>query len=101
MTVKKTKGKTKVKARAESVPTEPQAYLNHRPGRRKGRIHALFDEHGSETAWTAGLKAKLKPGTLRAWFSAWKRLQSKSKTTAKGTNSVNAPVSKSEVAAAA
>ena len=33
----------------------------------------------AEAAWVLGLKLKLKEGTLRSWFAAWKRLQSNSK----------------------
>jgi hypothetical protein len=38
-------------------------------------VHELFDKEGSEAAWVLGLKLKLKEGTLRSWFAAWKRLK--------------------------
>ena len=38
-------------------------------------MHELFDKEGAEAAWVLGLKLKLKEGTLRSWFAAWKRLQ--------------------------
>ena len=56
-----------------------QGYGSHKEGSRKGKVHSLFDEQGTEAAWVLGLKLKLKEGTLRSWFAAWKRLQSKSK----------------------
>ena len=59
--------------------TPEQAYGVHQEGSRKGKVHQLFDEQGAEAAWVLGLKLKLKEGTLRSWFAAWKRLQSKSK----------------------
>jgi hypothetical protein len=51
----------------------------HKEGSRKGKVHQLFDEQGSEAAWVLGLKLQLKASTLRSWFAAWKRLHSKSK----------------------
>jgi len=39
----------------------------------------LFDKEGAEATWVLGLKLKLKQSTLRSWFAAWKRLQSKGK----------------------
>jgi hypothetical protein len=56
-----------------------QGYASHKEGSRKGKVHELFDEQGAEAAWVLGLKLQLKAGTLRSWFAAWKRLQSKSK----------------------
>jgi hypothetical protein len=43
-----------------------------------------------EAAWVLGLKLKLKTGTLRSWFGAWKRVQSNSKAEIK-TNSSTPP----------
>lgn len=40
---------------------------------RKQRVRKLFDEQGQEVAWTNGLRLKLKEGTLRTWFAAWRR----------------------------
>jgi hypothetical protein len=56
-----------------------QSYGVHKEGSRKGKVHQLFDEQGAEAAWVLGLKLKLKEGTLRSWFAAWKRVQSKIK----------------------
>jgi hypothetical protein len=56
-----------------------QGYGSHKEGSRKGKVHQLFDEQGAEAAWVLGLKLKLKEGTLRSWFAAWKRVQSNSK----------------------
>lgn len=70
--------KTATKA-AKSAPKAPpvrsieKGYKSHNKGSRKGRIHELFDKQGADTAWTAGLKAGLKEGTLRAWFGVWRR----------------------------
>ena len=55
-----------------------QGYGSHKEGSRKGKVHRLFDKEGAEAAWVLGHKLKLKEGTLRSWFAAWKRLQSKS-----------------------
>jgi hypothetical protein len=46
-------------------------YKGHRPGSRKGTIHQLFEEQGVETAWTRGIKLRLKESTLRTWFHRW------------------------------
>jgi len=56
-----------------------QSYGRHKEGSRKARVHQLFDKEGHEAAWVLGLKLQLKQTTLRGWFAAWKRLQSKSK----------------------
>jgi hypothetical protein len=56
-----------------------QGYGSHKQGSRKGKVHQLFNEQGAEAAWVLGLKLQLKAGTLRSWFAAWKRVQSKSK----------------------
>jgi hypothetical protein len=68
---KTTKPMTKVSA-------SEQGYDVHKEGSRKGKVHQLFNKEGPEAAWVLGLKLKLKEGTLRSWFAAWKRLQSKS-----------------------
>jgi hypothetical protein len=78
------KGKSKPKSTKPTKPltatmTAEQSYGSHKEGSRKGKVHQLFDEQGAEAAWVLGLKLKLKEGTLRSWFAAWKRLQSNSK----------------------
>lgn len=104
----KSKTKSKAPAKSAKASTPEVGYGGHLPGRRKGKVHEVFDNQGSETAWTLGLKLHLRPGTLRAWFSTWKRLQAKPKTTAKSkgtdkvkTNSATAPAGKAEAAVAA
>jgi hypothetical protein len=72
----KAKAIPKVKAKLTKATTEG-GYLNHRPGRRKGTIHELFDREGPDIAWTRGLKMGLKETTLRSWFAHWTRLQEK------------------------
>jgi hypothetical protein len=76
-----------------------QAYGGHQEGSRKGKVHQLFDTQGVEAAWVLGLKLKLKEGTLRSWFAAWKRLQSNSKEEVK-TNSAAPPAIKPDDLAA-
>jgi hypothetical protein len=73
-TAKKTaKGKSKPKSTKPA--TKPlNAAGGHKEGSRKGKVHQLFDKEGPEAAWVLGLKLKLKEGTLRSWFAAWKRL---------------------------
>ena len=51
----------------------------HVEGSRKGKVHKLFDAQGAEAAWTLGMKLKLKEGTLRSWFAAWRRRDDKGK----------------------
>jgi hypothetical protein len=94
-TAKKTtkgKSKPKIKSKPKSAPatTAEPGYAGHTVGSRKGTIHELFDKEGEEVAWTRGLKVGLKPGTLRGWFAAWKRLQSDGKDKVK-TNSSTTP----------
>jgi hypothetical protein len=60
-----------------------QGYGSHKEGSRKGKVHQLFDKDGAEAAWVLGIKLQLKQTTLRSWFAAWKRVQSKRKV---GTN---------------
>lgn len=76
-----------------------QGYGGHKEGSRKGTIHELFDKEGQDVAWTRGLKVELKQGTLRSWFAAWKRVQSKSKNKSE-TNSSTAPAVKPDVLSA-
>lgn len=61
---------TKVKVKAKPAPAE--AYENHMEGSRKGKVHKLYDEQGSDAAWTLGLRLGLKQGTLRTWFANWR-----------------------------
>jgi hypothetical protein len=68
-----------------AVMAPEQSYGSHKEGSRKSKVHQLFDKEGAESAWVLGLKLKLKEGTLRSWFAAWKRLQSKSKGEIKAT----------------
>jgi len=64
---------TKTKTKAKT------GYRNHEAGSRKGRVHELFDKSGPDAAWTLGKKLKLKEGTLRSWFGAWRREDSSAK----------------------
>jgi hypothetical protein len=83
-TAKKTaKGKSKPKSTkpatkpSKAATALEQTYGPHNEGSRKGKVHELFAKEGPDAAWVLGLKLKLKEGTLRSWFAAWKRLQSK------------------------
>ena len=40
-------------------------------------MHEAFDKKGADAALALGLKLKLKEGTLRSWFAAWKRADAK------------------------
>lgn len=70
----------------------------HKEGSRKGKVHQLFNEQGAEAAWVLGLKLKLKEGTLRSWFAAWKRVQSKSKGEINTNSSTSATITSDEFA---
>ena len=105
-TAKKTaKGKSKPKSTkpatkpSKAAAASEQTYGTHNEGSRKGKVHELFDKEGPEAAWVLGLKLKLKEGTLRSWFAAWKRLQGNSKAEVK-INSAMTPDAKPEVLAA-
>ena len=105
-TAKKTaKGKSKPKSTkpatkpSKAATASEQTYGTHNEGSRKGKVHELFDKEGAEAAWVLGLKLKLKEGTLRSWFAAWKRLQGNSKAEVK-INSAMTPDAKPEVLAA-
>lgn len=74
------------------VPTS-----GHKEGSRKGRVHALFDKEGQDVAWTLGLKLKLSPNTLRAWFGTWRRLSAGKK--AKAVKTTFAGKERSEIPA--
>ena len=91
----KSKSKPKIKSKSKPAPvtTAEPGYAGHTVGSRKGTVHELFDKEGEEVAWTRGLKIGLKPGTLRSWFAAWKRLQGNSKEKVK-TNSSTPPAVK-------
>jgi hypothetical protein len=86
MTAKKT-AKRNSKPKNTKVVTKPsmaamsseRGHGGHKEGSRKSKVHQLFDKDGAEAAWGLGLKLQLKQTTLRSWFAAWKRLQSKSK----------------------
>lgn len=88
---------------AGKLPTTAKALKravgDHKEGSRKSKVHELFNKEGSESAWVLGLKLKLKEGTLRSWFAAWKRLQSEGKEPAKTTAAVT-PATTSETIAA-
>ena len=70
----------KTKARKPASEDAGSGYKGeHLEGSRKSKIHEAYDKHNAETAWTLGRKLKLKEGTLRTWFGAWKRTDDKSK----------------------
>jgi hypothetical protein len=69
--------KTAIKPTGSTVPEK--GYKQHIPGRRKGKVHELFDKEGPEAAWTLGRKLRLKESTLRSWFGQWKRTDKRSK----------------------
>jgi hypothetical protein len=79
-----------------AVTAPEQGYRSHKEGSRKGKVHQLFDAQGAEAAWVLGLKLKLKEGTLRSWFAAWKRVQSNGKEKKIETNSNATPALKPE-----
>jgi hypothetical protein len=86
-TAKKT-AKGTSKSKSTKPATKPlNTASGHVEGSRKSKVHQLFDEQGPEAAWVLGLKLKLKEGTLRSWFAAWKRLQSKGKGEVKANSS--------------
>jgi hypothetical protein len=104
-TAKKTaKGKSKPKSTkpatklSKAATASEQTYGTHKEGSRKGKVHELFDKEGPEAAWVLGLKLKLKEGTLRSWFAAWKRLQGNSKAEV-DTNSTITPAATPEAIA--
>lgn len=77
---------TSKKSKTEAKPSQPsgsKGYKGHKAGSRKETIHQLYDREGADTAWTRGLKMKLKEGTLRSWFGQWGRPASKPKSGAK------------------
>jgi hypothetical protein len=104
-TAKKTaKGKPKPKAtkpatKPSSAARAPEhSFGGHKEGSRKGKVHQLFDEQGAEAAWVLGLKLKLKEGTLRSWFAAWKRPLSDSKEKVKTDSAVTAVTTPENIA---
>ena len=106
-TAKKTaKGKSKPKSTkpatkpSKAATASEQTYGTHNEGSRKGKVHELFDKEGPEAAWVLGLKLKLKEGTLRSWFAAWKRLSNSKDDVNTNTNSAMTPDAKPEVLAA-
>lgn len=82
-----------------AVKKPEQSFGYHKQGSRKSKVHELFKKEGSESAWVLGLKLKLKEGTLRSWFAAWKRDESKAKEPTKA-NMVVTPATTSETIAA-
>ena len=102
---KASKGRPKPKATKSATKPSTTArapehnFGGHKEGSRKGKVHQLFDEQGAEAAWVLGLKLKLKEGTLRSWFAAWKRPQSDGKEKVK-TNSAVTPATTPEIIAA-
>jgi hypothetical protein len=98
---KSSKGTSKPKAikrmtkPSTTAKAPEQNYSGHKEGSRKSKVHQLFDTQGTEAAWVLGLKLKLKEGTLRSWFAAWKRLEGKREAEVK-TNSGAPPAIKSD-----
>ena len=75
---------TKPTTKPSSTAGAPEhSFGGHKEGSRKAKVHELFKKEGPESAWVLGLKLKLKEGTLRSWFAAWKRPQSDGKEKAK------------------
>lgn len=70
---------TKAATKSTEPNTGDKCYKQHIPGRRKGKVHELFDKEGPEAAWTLGRKLRLKESTLRSWFGQWKRTDKRSK----------------------
>jgi hypothetical protein len=70
---------TKTAAKPVGSTARETGYKQHMPGRRKGKVHELFDKEGPEAAWTLGRKLRLKENTLRSWFGQWKRSSKRSK----------------------
>jgi hypothetical protein len=99
MSTAKKAAKGQSKPRSTKPATKPLNAGGHKEGSRKGKVHELFDKEGPEAASVLGLKLKLKEGTLRSWFAAWKRLQGNSKAEV-NTNSAMTPAGKPEVLAA-
>jgi hypothetical protein len=46
---------------------------------RKARVRELYNERGSDEAFTFGRRLQLKPSTLHSWFGAWRREAAKAK----------------------
>jgi hypothetical protein len=46
---------------------------------RKARVRELYNEHGSDEAFTFGRRLQLKPSTLHSWFGTWRREAAKAK----------------------
>ncbi len=99
--------KSKPRPKATKPATKPsttikapeQSLGGHKEGSRKAKVHELFKKEGPEAAWVLGLKLKLKEGTLRSWFAAWKRPLSDSKEKVK-TDSAVTTVTTPEIIAA-
>jgi hypothetical protein len=67
-----------------------RGFAGPKDGSRKSKVRELFKKDGPEAAWVLGLKLKLKEGTLRSWFAAWKRPQSEGKEKVKTDSAVTA-----------
>jgi hypothetical protein len=93
---KVTKPTTKPSAK---VKAPEQRFDGHKEGSRKAKVHELFKKEGPESAWVLGLKLKLKEGTLRSWFAAWKRPQSDGKEKVKTDSAVTAVTTPEIIAA--
>ena len=107
MSTAKKAAKSKPKPKATKSATKPSStarapehsFGGHKEGSRKAKVHELFKKEGPESAWVLGLKLKLKEGTLRSWFAAWKRPQSDGKEKVK-TYSAVMPATTPEIIAA-
>ena len=107
MSTAKKMAKGRPKPKASKPATKPsttarapeQSLGGQKEGSRKAKVHELFKKEGAEAAWVLGLKLKLKEGTLRSWFAAWKRPQSDGKEKVK-TDSAVMPATTTEIIAA-
>lgn len=55
---------------SNSSPSEDDGQME---GRRKRKVHDLYNKQGAESAWVLGIKLKLKESTLRSWFTTWQQ----------------------------
>lgn len=60
-------------AKIKSVLRGSDAYKNHRPGSRKGKVHQIFDIFGIEEAMKFGQSVEIRESTLNNWISIWRR----------------------------
>jgi hypothetical protein len=47
--------------------------LNHRDGSRKAKIHAMFDNKGSDDARKYARRLRIKETTINSWFSQFRK----------------------------